>query len=151
VASAGPAAVHEPAPAEAKWEAVWSNLPEKAFTAAGNEEIGPVAPALEASRLFPLALPLPGGLLPLDVAAWERGVRDLFNRLETLGDEPGEGASWGRLVPWCAVLGGMTLALELVRRQLSKRFPPALTEAAGRGLAWRWSPEPGGGEPPEQP
>ena len=151
VAPAGPAEVRAPTPAEAAREAFRSGKPEIAFTPEGNEEPGPVSPALEASRLFPLALPLPGGLLPVDVAAWERGVRDLFNRLEALGDEPGEAASWRRLAPWCAALGGLTIALEIVRRRLSKRYPPALAEAAGRGLAWRWSPEPDSGEPPEQP
>jgi hypothetical protein len=151
VAPAGAAEVRAPAPAEAAWEAFQSGLPEVALTPEGNEEAGPVLPALEASRLFPLALPLPVRLLPVDVAAWERSVRELFNRLEALGDEPAEMASWGRLAPWCAALGGITLALEIVRRRLSKRYPPALAEATGRGLAWRWSPEPDSGEPPEQP
>jgi hypothetical protein len=151
VAPAGAAEVRAPAPAEAAWEAFQWGLPQVAFTPEGSEEAGLVWPALEASRLFPLALPLPGGLLPVDVAAWERGVRDLFNRLEALGDEPAEMASWGRLAPWCAALGGITIALEIVRRRLSKRYPPTLAEAVGRGLAWRWSPEPDSGEPPEQP
>jgi hypothetical protein len=151
VAPAGPVEDHAPALAEAAWQGFRSGVPEAALTPGLDETSVPAFPALDAGRLFPLALPLPGGLLPVDVAAWERGVRDLFSRLEALGDEPAEAASWGRLAPWCAALGGITIALEIVRRRLSKRYPPILAEAAGRGLAWRWSPEPNSGEPPERP
>jgi hypothetical protein len=190
-APAGPAEVRAPAPAavEAVWEGFRSVKPEialapvtdessvpvlpsletdhlfplslplpggllpldvAAWQRQGQREEVPVLPSLETDHLFPLSLPLPGGLLPLDVAAWQRGVRELFNRLEALAEEPGETASWGRLGPWCAALGGLTIALEIVRRRLSKRYPPDPV-ALGRGLAWRWSPEPDGGEPPEQP
>jgi hypothetical protein len=152
VAQAGPAEVpHAPAPAEVAWEAFRSGGPETAFTPASDESSVAVSPALETGPLFPLALPLPGGPLPVEVAAWEGAVRDLFSRLEALGDDVGEAADWGRLAPWCATLGAITVALEVVRRRLSKRYQPAPAEAAGRGLAWKWLPEPEGGEPPEQP
>jgi hypothetical protein len=109
------------------------------------------APDPEAVPLFPLALPLPGGLLPGDLTTWERGVRELFRRLDALADEAGEPASWGRLAPWCAALGAVTFALELSRRRLSKRYPADPAEVRSRGLAWSWSHDPQGGEPPEQP
>jgi hypothetical protein len=109
------------------------------------------APDPEAIPLFPLALPLPGGLVSADLPAWERGVRELFRRLDALAGEPGEQASWGRLAPWYAALGTLTVALELVRRRLDKRYPADLAEVRGRGLAWSWSHDPEGREPPEHP
>jgi hypothetical protein len=45
----------------------------------------------------------------------------------------------------------MTLALELARRRLGKRYPDDLGEARGRGLAWNWSADPNGRQPAERP
>lgn len=106
---------------------------------------------VEMPDLFPLALPLPGGLLPVDLAGWERGVADFFRHLDALGGEGAAEPPWLRLAPWCVALGALTAAMTIVRRQLSKAAPPSVAETAGRGLAWRWPSGPGGNTPPEQP
>jgi hypothetical protein len=112
------------------------------------EEGGAVrVPDPEKAPLFPLALPVPGALLPLELPAWEQGVRDFFSHLEALDSAQAEGPAWARLAPWCAALGAATVALEFARRQLSRRPPPGLADVAGRGLAWKWSP--GRGAAPE--
>src|SRR5262249_2474310 len=99
--------------------------------------------------LFPLMLPLPGAVLPLDLPAWERGVRDFFSHLDALDGGPTGELAWEKLAPWCAALGAAAVALEVARRQLSRRPPPRLAPVPGRGLAWKWSRERGAA--PEQP
>jgi hypothetical protein len=148
---ASPAEIHLPAHAEVIARAAFApDAPGLTDNPEAAEGLALVSPAVDTGQLFPLALPLPGGLLPLDLAAWERGVRNLFSRLDALDDDAGEGANWERLTPWCAALGLLTVTLEIVRHRLSKRYPPGVTQTTGRGLAWQWPRKPKGHNLPEE-
>jgi hypothetical protein len=142
----GPARPAAVSPGEAPSEALPSGFPGGNIVQAEWVSGSPFSEA-EPVQVFPLALPLPGWLIAADLSAWERGVQELFRRLDALADEVGEEASMGRLAPWCAALGAMTLVLELTRRRLSKRHPADPGEVRGRGLAWSWSHDPQGREP----
>ncbi len=147
---AGQAEVSPPAVqphGEARPEGPWSGFLGGSLAQAEASPASTVAEP-EAVPLFPLALPMPGWLIAGDLSAWERGVHELFRRLDRLTGE-GDEASLGRLAPWCAALGAMTLALELTRRRLGKRYPDEPAAARGRGLAWSWSHDPQGRPTPE--
>jgi hypothetical protein len=124
--------------------------PEVAAALVPPELASPTFAKVELSAL-PAFLPLPGGLLPVDLAAWEQRVADFFRRLDSLGDDSPGDAPWERLTPWCGLLGAMAVALEVARRQLGRQPPPDLAEAGGRGLAWKWRTDPKGNSPLEQP
>jgi hypothetical protein len=117
-------------------------VPEQTAALATDQETPPDIALTDLPRLFPLVLPLPGALLPGDVAAWEQRVRDAFRRLDALADELVNESSWLRLAPWCAAAGVMVAVLEITRRHLGQRPPPGLFEAAGRSLAWHWPSAP---------
>ena len=146
---AAPVEAAAPLPAEGVWEAFRSGLQAALANASAEESPASALPELQTGPVFPLSLPLPGGLLALDLANWQLGVRALFRRLDALDEELGEVSSLERLAPWCAALGAVTVAMELARRQRSQRYPTDLTETAGRGLAWKWAAVPPGGNPPE--
>jgi hypothetical protein len=106
-------------------------------------------PGPEPTRLFPLILPSLGGLMGADLPAWHRAVAQLFQRLDALDREPEEQSGWARLGPWCATIGAVTVALEIVRRRLGKQTASISAAGRGRGLAWRWSHDPEGRKPSE--
>jgi hypothetical protein len=136
-------------PAEGGPKASLSGFQAALAEPSADETFGAALPEVQAGPVFPLSLPLPGGLVALDLENWQRGVRALFQRLEALEEDLGEEAGLYRLAPWCAALGAVTVALELARRRLNKRYPPDLAEIAGRGLTWKWACVPPAGHPPE--
>jgi hypothetical protein len=126
-------------------------VPEQTAALSQKQELPPDVILDEVPGLVPLVLPIPGTLLPADVAAWEQRVRDVFRRLDALTDSASADSLWLRLAPWCAAAGVMTVALEVARRQLNRRLPPGLFETASRGLAWHWPDDPEDDHDAEQP
>jgi hypothetical protein len=76
------------------------------------------------------------GMLPVDLAALERGVEQFFGQIATLGDHVSYLEAAQRLAPWLVAVALSTAALETARWRFWKPAPatPVLTSTA-RGFS----------------